>query len=378
MPINKLAPVGGPRGYLYHLKRQLDKLLIDNIEFLPSENDEWIIERIFPFFKSIRISLNIVLSQYQAIFGFRHKAKIDLNRYDVIHFHDTFSMFSVRDSLKHYNGKIVLTSHSPTILSNEWKEEASKYKKKFCGGMLNRLIEMDEYAFNRADFLFFPCEDAEEPYFKSWDGFKEVKKLKADKFRYIPSGINPCFPKLTRKEVLCKYNIPQNAIVFAYAGRHSEIKGYDLLKKIGSSILPKYENVYFLIAGIEKPLTRLEHPRWIEAGWTNDPHSLIAASNAFILPNKETYFDLIMLETLSLGKIVIASNTGGNKYFRKFESDGIILFNDIQEAISSCERVIRLDNTTVMSLEQENRKMFNDNFTIDIFAKHYSDLVNNI
>ena len=64
----------------------------------------------------------------------------------------------------------------------------------------------------------------------------------------------------------------------------------------------------------------LKTDHWIEVGWTNDPHSLIAASDVFVLPNHETYFDLILLEVLSLGVPVVMSRTGGNKFFEQFNN----------------------------------------------------------
>ena len=38
------------------------------------------------------------------------------------------------------------------------------------------------------------------------------------------------------KEVLEKYNIPQDAFVISYVGRHNSVKGYDKLKEIGKKI----------------------------------------------------------------------------------------------------------------------------------------------
>ena len=61
------------------------------------------------------------------------------------------------------------------------------------------------------------------------------------------------------------------------------------------------------------------------SSWTNDPHSLINASDMFILPNKETYFDLIMLEVLSMGKIVLATNTEEINILRDLISENILL-----------------------------------------------------
>lgn len=139
-----------------------------------------------------------------------------------------------------------------------------------------------------------------------------------------------------------------------------------------------HPNVYVLIAGEEGPLYHLEHERWIEVGWTNDPHSIIAASDVFVLPNKETYFDLIMLEVLSLGKIVVASNTGGNKYFSVFKHGGILIYNSQREAVRLLKKVMALSFEEREYLGGENKKIFFKYFTSEIFANNYIKLINSL
>ena len=163
------------------------------------------------------------------------------------------------------------------------------------------------------------------------------------------------------------------------AGRHAySIKGYDILKEIGEDILRKHDNVYFLIAGKEEPLQGLDNKRWIEVGWTDDPHSLIAASDVFVLPNRETYFDLVMLEVLSLGTIIVANNTGGNKYFSKTNTNGIILFNGIAEAVRQIETVMQIDMDSKNKMMESNKKLFNEQFSLDVFANNYCRMINSL
>ena len=169
-----------------------------------------------------------------------------------------------------------------------------------------------------------------------------------------------------------------DAFVVSYVGRHNSIKGYDILKKIGEDILRKHDNVYFLIAGREEPMQGLDNKRWIEVGWTDDPHSLIAASDVFVLPNRETYFDLVMLEVLSLGTIIVANNTGGNKYFSKTNTNGIILFNGITESVRQIETVMQIDMDAKNKMMECNKKLFNEQFSLDVFANNYCRMINSL
>lgn len=62
-------------------------------------------------------------------------------------------------------------------------------------------------------------------------------KSNSHKYIYIPTGINPCSPKVGKSEVRQRYGIPEEAFVFCYVGRHNEIKGYDTLKELGLELL---------------------------------------------------------------------------------------------------------------------------------------------
>ena len=161
-----------------------------------------------------------------------------------------------------------------------------------------------------------------------------------------------------------KYGIPIDSFVISYVGRHNEIKGYDALKELGKHLLDAYDNVYVFIAGTEGPLYHLEHNRWIEVGWTKDPGSVIQASDIFVLPNKETYFDLVMLEVLSLGQIVVASYTGGNK-------SGIFLYNNNIEAENIISQIIKMPEEERKELRRKNLELYKAEFTNEAFAKRY-------
>ena len=306
------------------------------------------------------------------------KPEIDLNGYDVIHFHTTMHLYQVRDCLKNYKGKIVLTSHSPQPLSMELIEEGSDFERKLFKNEYNKLIEMDQYAFERADYILFPCEHADEPYEHQWPDYKKIKELRKDNYRYLVTGTTPAKIVTNRIDVRSKLNIPDDAFVICYVGRHNKIKGYDRFKDICKEFLETHSNAYVVVAGKEEPIKGLDHPRWIEIGWTNEPHSYVNASDVFVLPNRETYFDLVLLEVLSTGKIAVISEIGGNKYFKRFENAGIEYFSNTPGAVAALEKVYRMSNSERQEKEEKNKSIYKSYFTTDVFAKNYIDLYKTI
>lgn len=379
-----MSPRGGKLGYNYFLKKELDNLGVTNIHYIHRETsiNQNVNSRIHSLkqdrIKNFLIILKSVYRKFLTLYGFNHKALVDLNAYDTVHFHSTLDMYNVRDSLKGYKGAVVLTSHTPTIQSKEMYDALTSWEKKHMNWLYKNLIKIDEYAFRRADYIVFPCPEAEEPYYNNWPEYKAVKEEKKGKYLYLLTGTKARVAKLSKTEVRQLYSIPDDAFIICYVGRHNEIKGYDKLKLLGEQILQEAPNIYFLIAGREEPLHGLHHPRWIEVGWTSDPHSLINASDVFMLPNKETYFDLVMLEVLSLGKIIIASYTGGNKYFKSSFAKGVFTYSKLKEAAQLIHNVYDMDFELKNELERSNRLLFEQCFSLEIFAKNYIQLINSI
>lgn len=386
---DELAPIGGPKGYNYNLLQGLKELgVIDNPDsiqfcYLPGRsaaagtNDR--IQKMKN--KTLQEAVKAAKSIYKKgrmMYGHKHVSEVDLSDYDAVHFHLTMDLYWAKDSLKDYKGKVLLTSHTPTMPSKEIYSLLTNFEKKYMKWFYKKLPEIDQFAFSRADYIIFPCPEAEEPYYHKWPGYEEVHKKNNQKYLYIATGTGEKTAPVPRSVIRKKYGIPDDAFVVSYVGRHNEIKGYSTLKEIGKRVLDEHKDVYFLIAGREGPLYHLENKRWIEVGWTNDPGSIIKASDVFMLPNKETYFDLVMLEVLSIGQIVLASRTGGNKYFSKFNTKGIILYDKAEEAVAELKFLMNMENEKRKLLREGNRNIYLNNFTNSAFAQNYLELIQSI
>lgn len=386
---NKLKPVGGPAGYLYNLEEELKKEQIDYIEFL---NDSKVknfskvknlYKKMPKFVQNNKFVQKIKKDRYvyklvkDITSDCERKSSIDLNEYDIIHFHSTLDMYKVKDSLDNYKGIVLLTSHSPEALHLELIDTIDEKNKKIYEEEIKKFVKMDEYAFDRADYIHFPTKDSEECYYNTWEEYKSIKERNKNKYLYLPTGINEVKINCEKEKYRKKYNIPDDAFVISYVGRHNEVKGYAQLKKIAEELLKNENNIYFLIGGKEEPLKGLSNDHWIEVGWTDQPHDLINSSDMFILPNKETYFDLILLEVLSIGKVVLMTNTGGNKFFKNFAEKSLFYY-DFEDINKAMEEINNIKNMNIEELEKINKKLFKENFTIEKFANGYVSMINSI
>lgn len=383
---NLLTPKGGPAGYLYNLRIGMDQKKIDYVDFLPYEKETIksrlkkhivnypLLYRTVHYWAKIKYSNNVL----DMIFKREHNALIDFDKYDVIHFHSTIDMFMCKDSLKKYNGVVILTSHSPKVFHQELLDDFSSSVKKKRDGEVKEIDIIDKYAFLRADCIIFPVKESLDCYFNTWSEFTNIYPTIQEKITFLPTGTLPKKYNKNMKEFRKEYGIPSNVFLIAYVGRHNEVKGYDIVKKIACDMLKKNKDVYFIIGGQQGPLYQLNDDRWIEVGWTDDPGSIINAADVFILPNKETYFDLVMLEVLSIGTPIIASYTGGNKYFEKFHSQGIMMYKSYEELISMIENLMKMDSDNKKELRVENRNIYCQNFTNEKFAEQYLEIVNSL
>ena len=380
IPINGLKPHGGPIGYLYNLKNGYESIEQEDISlsFLP-EDTNFAKKRSVTKLKALNNFMKAIYHRryYKKLFkesGDHINKKVDFSNYDIIHFHDVVSMFSVRDSLKEFSGRVCLTSHSPVPFFEETQDRMSKLEKILLGKYKKKIKGIDEWSFLNADHIIFPCEYAMEPYKKHWPEFNKLIKDKS--IKYVISGTVQCLAKVEKKEIRKKYGIPDDAFLVSYVGRHTDVKGYSDLKEIGRRILAD-ENTWVIVAGKEEPLSRLENNKWVEVGWTNDPHSIISASDLFVLPNKETYFDLVLLEVISLGTPVLVSWTGGNKFFAG-KTKGIDFFSTVDEAVSKINEFRSKSNNEKRQMMVENNDLFKKEFTVETFAKNYINLYKDI
>lgn len=297
-----------------------------------------------------------------------------------IHVHTVGDAVKVKNSLTRLNisnVKILLTCHTPETPSNEYYKTYLEQ-----GHNQARAMEIkhgwslvERKAFEYSDILVFPSKESMEPLLLTMNGFSNIIQNKD--IRFIETGAKKLHSSLTKEEAKKKYGV-SGKFVIGYVGRHNEIKGYDILQKAAQIALSQNENICFLIGGSQgNTFSPLAHERWIEAGWVN-PADLFTAIDVFILPNRMTYYDLVLLEVMSMGVPVIASSTGGNKSVHE-KTNALILYDNSAEDLA--KKILDFSACPVAEIEkigQETLSAYETNFTPALFAERYRKLINQI
>ncbi|WP_086253204.1 glycosyltransferase family 4 protein [Campylobacter sp. P091] len=392
---------GGPSGYIANLKESISQYHISSsIAFISMDNViikkhqykiQKNIARIFSLFipirkyrKKLREKIFAFLIRkasfnYLEIDAIEYRGyikQLDKYQFKTIICHHVKDAIFIKNYLKYrkIEAKLMLMSHSPEPMSEEAYHLAKLEQDQNADKIYAMLQKIEKDAFNQADVLVFPSKEAMEPYLKGLDYFEELTKSKKLMF------IRTCCARLdienSIRDIREEFGIKTKYII-SFIGRHTAIKGYDVLKSIADKILAKRDDITFVIGGGQtSEISPLDHPRWIELGKIN-PADLLKITDLFILPNRQTYFDLILIETLSSGVPILASNTGGNKTVYQ-DTQAIELYDNQDDCINKIENFI----DTSKEYKNQQRKLakiaYENNYTLEHFAKNYNNLIINL
>ncbi len=383
-----LQNTGGPSGYLYNIHEYLKEYNNDSVDFYSDVIGEVANnQNSATASKSIRqrmLSLLLKRKIPAYFIQLKHfyftqkelsaKEKEMLSKYDYVHVH-------TMQSLVHYflvqnvSAKIIFTTHCPEPCFDEVSASYgmswfANHLPFFRGYFLKRECNI----IRKANLVMFPVKEAIAPYVVKSKQYERLFSDIENRIFYVPTALYPADKIETSFNPVEKENIPQNSLKVCYIGRHNQIKGYDIVKEMAELVWKRVdETIHFIIGGKESPLYGLQDCRWHELGWVKTVEVLNNV-DLFILPNRQTYFDLVLLEVLRQGKPCVISDTGGNRWFKQHNLKGISTFdvNNIETVIPIFKKMIDLKRQGgLYDLEQEITKFFSNHFTVKAYLETY-------
>ncbi len=391
---------GGPRGYLWHLYAGIKKLRIDEIPpdlrlslIEPASGDglskrrenkprkgmnnakklaHWLQSELYLLLKTPRrLNLHRFITTDEQI------AEV-LHGHSLVHAHSAFDALKILEARKQgwWQGKLILTSHSPEASSREAlnRYRVKGFSKRYCNHFERLLLEKELQAFRDVDAWIFPSRHAMEPYLNNLPGFQSLAANKL--IRFVPTGISP--PTEPEQAAIKSRRLaPADAIQLCFVGRHNEVKGYDLLVDALLPVLEANPQVHMVCAG-SGHLAAPSHPRWHALGQISDVQALLRASDGFILPNRQTYYDLVLIEALAAGLPIVATATGGNKDIAT-ETRAVLLCDTQASAMGLViQGLINLSIEERKALGLEAARCHRELHSETSFARNYLAAVHNI
>lgn len=143
--------------------------------------------------------------------------------------------------------------------------------------------------------------------------------VKPEKISMLPSGMT-VFPDNGRDpgDLRRELGIPQNAPVMVHAGRLSPEKGQDILLSALPQVFSETSSVLLLVGDgpLRQPLENQARDlgirsRVIFAGHRDDMGDIYRLADLFVLPSLTEGTPMVLLEAMSFGRPVVATEVGG-------------------------------------------------------------------
>ena len=273
----------------------------------------------------------------------------------------------------------ILTTHNP-IAPHLEEIEILKSKKKWTPSELNHIctyLELrDKIAFLLSDAIFCPYEHSLDSY-HNWSAWDDIIKHKP--IYYCLTGAPKRKQTKTKIETRQQLKIPVTDTVIIYIGRKEKVKGFHIFAEAAKHILSENRHIWFVAIGNGSIPSGISDEHFLEIGFTNEIGNFIATADACVIANRDSYFDLGMIEVLSLGCLLIASDVGGNKWL-KGKSMGTTQFppENSDSLVQKIYQVSRLSESKKSELSQDNIRLYNEYLTPFHFQQNYQLTIDKI
>jgi glycosyltransferase involved in cell wall biosynthesis len=275
----------------------------------------------------------------------------EAREYAWIWFHDIWSMAACLDLIGPEQ-KIILQSHCPELPS----EEVASQGAKTCDIVWTQSAE--RRAFARADVCVFPNKEAGAIYDPIMESGTRVE--------YLLSGC---------QQMSARYDLPLDPKYryLLYLGRRNAIKGFDVALEAFKRTYAQDDNLRLILIGGGD---LVDHPGVLDIGRSEEVGSWLAACDYVISTNRQSYFDLSVMEALSLGASLIIACTQGHQFYANVKSSGIVALPDADvelfEKAFLSHRKKRVENPQASA---DNRKLYHGQLSSEQYRIRLDDLL---
>lgn len=339
------------------LDLQEDAVLKEENSFSKKNITKYLFNNFYPY-KYLTTSSLYLKYYYKRKFD-ALRSHIQGGQWDVIHAHDPLSLYFLLDN----PAKKILTIHSKGPAALDMTD--SSQNKEFMKSWAAEIEEMENRAVKAADMITFPSRAAMETFsrMKPGDIFRDKD------VRIVYNGINtereedrsPTGGNYYGSDDIL-YDIPASSIRILSVAQHIKPKNLDLLIRAVDVIKNRFMKDVFLLNVGEGPETGALKALVKELSLENEVRILRPLANGvildlmkrfdyFVMPSERVIFDMVILEALSSGMIVIASNDGGNREIIIHGENGYLLDDLSPESIA--EAVLKASHSvSANALEQ--------------------------
>lgn len=220
---------------------------------------------------------------------------INAHRYRYLYFHDTL-YFPRYQTLISPQQVVILQSHSPELPSEEYRFHNPADTE---GYRLRRKAE--QAAFARADIIVFPHPGCVPLY-------ESLLPANSD-IRFILSGAKNTYDETP----IDTSALQDDKINLMYIGRRNAVKGFDIVLDAYRRARRQRDDLHLILVGHGEPI----HEAGItDVGFSSNPLGWYHAVDYLVNANRQSYFDLSVIEAVSTGVPILMSDNNGHAYYR--------------------------------------------------------------
>jgi glycosyltransferase involved in cell wall biosynthesis len=271
----------------------------------------------------------------------------------------------------------VLMDHSPRtpsdLVADEWADRWDLPGRISIVKAQWEPIVMD--AFGRADALLVPNRHSLDAYFPEQADKRSI--LFAKPVVELASGVSALRSGGSRDAVRRELGIGSDALVVGYLGRYEREKGYDIFLETARRAItdPQWSDMRFVAAGYGSLETEDPPGNLIQLGWRRDAAALLNVFDILLAPNRVAYFDLVILEAMSLGKTVYTTFVGGSKGL----AEGAVKYLRKGSPAEVAQEFLSLAGGDGPLLDPTDvRRIFAENYSEDVFLQRHLKLASDV
>ena len=213
---------------------------------------------------------------------------------------------------------------------------------------------------------------------------KNVLRLPPERITQIYNGVPRRAPDEDRDAVFARLNLQRDRLVVTMVALFEERKGHrflveamERLMRAGVSELPSVvlEGTGPLLESIKTMVEEKGLGEQIRFTEERNVFNLLAISDIVVLPSiKNEDFPNIVIEAMSLGKAVIASDFGGIREQLEDGESGFLVQPGDAEALAEKISLLTEDRSLLKKIGENARRRFSENFTREIALQRYGEL----
>ena len=290
---------------------------------------------------------------------------------DLLFVHDTFTAQRIAALYPaEAQRKVILMTHSPTFIGHQAASDfmpdadtESLYAEPYVREVVQR--EMDAMQSLRA--VAWPCAEAQEGY-PDW---YQLYRHGTVNSVFVETGVLEPSPQSSPQGLRDQWGVRPEQKLALFIGRAHPHKGFDrFVDWADQAALRDRDQWVFAYAGA-KPNTNRALDSIRQVGYQTDNAACYQAADLVVLPNRYSYFDIGVLEALSLGARLAISPTGGHRYLAN-QCPSLPTIPDTDPAATwQCLKKISAEYAHDASKQAELRRYWQERFSPAPFLRNH-------